>query len=286
MPSSIQMAVTRAGQPMTEAQAFKFIVDFVYERSRIRLHDGKEALIQSRLGKRMRLHGFDTLAQYCTFLQTGAPQEELTEVMDALTTNFTHFMREEGHFKFLVDVALPSMLVPGQKKFNIWSAASSSGEEAYSMAFYLMEHYAPSAGWQWGITASDISTKVLEQARRAVYPGERLHAIPEAWRRKYFQEGVGTWAGQYRVKKEVASRVNFKSVNLIENYEHDQKFQVIFCRNVMIYFNKETQCQLVSRLCSHLVPGGYICIGHSESLHGLELPLNCLKPSIYQLITS
>jgi chemotaxis protein methyltransferase CheR len=271
---------------MSEEEACKFVVDFVYDRSRIRLHDGKEALIRSRLSKRMRERGCETLAQYCEFLQTKATADELTHVMDALTTNFTNFLREEAHFKFMLDVALPSMLLPRQKQFNIWSAASSSGEEAYSMAFYLMEKYPEHAGWDWHITGSDISTRVLETARQAVYPMERVQTIPEPWLKKYLQKGTGKWEGYCRVRPELTNRVNFRQVNLIENYEHTQKFQIIFCRNVMIYFNRETQEQLVGQLCKHLVPGGYLLIGHSESLHGLNLPLNCLKPSIYQLITS
>ena len=271
---------------MTDEQACKFIVDFVYEQSRIRLHDGKEALIRSRLGKRMRALGHESLAQYCEYLKNCNDPAEFTQVLDTLTTNFTSFLREEEHFKFLVNQALPTLLMPGQKQFSVWSAACSSGEEPYSLGFYLSEFYPPVAGWQWDITASDISTKVLDAAQRAIYAVERVKNLPGEWLRRYFQVGVGEWAKHYRVKKQVTERVRFRQLNLTQSYEHDRKFQVIFCRNVMIYFNRETQQELVQRMCRHLVPGGYLLIGHSESLHGLGLPLNCLRPSVYQLITS
>jgi len=265
-----------------EAEACQYIIEFIYGRCGIRLHNGKEALIKARLRKRMRHHGFSGLAEYCDFLRADGDDDEFTLVVDALTTNFTNFLREEEHFKFLVDDALPTLLTAGQKKFHIWSAASSSGEEPYSIGFYLAEHYSMDAGWDWRITASDISTKVLDKARLGLYAEERVGSVPREWLRKYFQKGLGQWAGQFRVKQSIASRVAFRQINLIETYSHVQPFEVIFCRNVMIYFDRQTQEQLVRQLCRFLVPGGYLFIGHSESLNGLEVPVRCLRPSIYQ----
>ena len=271
-------------QTMTaEADACRYIIDLIYERTRIRLHDGKEALIVGRLGKRMRHHGFTTLAEYCDYLQTSADDEEFTLVTDALTTNHTNFMREADHFEFMVKYALPAVLAPGQKRFQIWSAASSPGEEAYTMAMFLSEHFPPSQGWDWRLTGSDISTKVLEKARLGIYDVDRVKTVPPEWLRRYFQKGEGKWDGHYRIKRDIAERVTFRQVNLIEDYSHAQPFEVIFCRNVMIYFDRQTQEQLVRRLCRFLVPGGHLLIGHSESLNGLNLPLRCVKPSIYQL---
>ena len=265
-----------------EAEACHYIADLIYDRCRIRLHDGKDALIKARLGKRIRKHGFPGLVEYCDFLRTRADEGELTNVVDALTTNFTNFLREADHFPFLVEQALPSLLREGKKKFHVWSAASSSGEEPYTLGFYLFEHYPPLAGWDWQITASDISTKVLDKARQAVYPEERVETVPREWVRKYFQRGTGAWEGHYRVKRSITERVTFRQINLVENYGHSQPFQVIFCRNVMIYFDRATQEQLVKQMCRFLVPAGYLFIGHSESLNGLDIPLRCLRPSIYQ----
>jgi chemotaxis protein methyltransferase CheR len=252
----------------------------IYERCRIRLHDGKEALIQSRLGKRIQELGLAGLRDYCGYLQTCEDEGEFTRLVDALTTNFTSFLREEGHFKFLVERALPPVLAKG--KIRIWSAASSSGEEPYSIAFYLADHFPAAEGWDWHITASDISTKVLATARQGVYADERLRALPREWLRQYFQKGVGKWTGHCRVKPAITERLSFEQINLTGGYDHAHPFQVIFCRNVMIYFDRPTQQDLVLKLCRHLVPGGHLIIGHSESLNGLKLPLRCLQPSIYQ----
>jgi chemotaxis protein methyltransferase CheR len=267
---------------VAEAEACQFIARLVYDRCRIRLHEGKDALIKARLGKRMRKHGFAGLPEYCDFLRTRGGEEEVTSVIDALATNFTNFLREADHFKFLIDQALPALLPKGRKKFRIWSAASSSGEEPYTIGFYLSEHYPPALGWDWWITASDISTKALEKARLAIYPAEHLDAVPRDWLHKYFQKGVGRWEGCCRVKPGITERVSFRQINLVEPYNHLQPFEVIFCRNVMIYFDRSTQEQLVQHLCRFLEPKGYLLIGHSESLNGLNIPLRCLRPSIYQ----
>jgi chemotaxis protein methyltransferase CheR len=268
--------------PAEDDEAYRYIADLVYDRCRIQLHRGKEALIKARLAKLMRRHGFAELTQYCDFLQSCAQEQEFTRVVDALTTNFTNFLREADHFEFLVSEALPSMLRPGRKQFRIWSAASSTGEEPYTIAFYLLERFPPVLGWDWRVTGSDISTRVLEKARLGIYSADRVGTVPLEWLRKYFQQGIGAWARHYRVKRGVAAQVVFQQINLIHDYAHPWPFEVIFCRNVMIYFDRPTQQRLVQRLCRSLVPHGYLIIGHSESLNGLRAPLRCLRPSIYQ----
>lgn len=278
---------SKRSSPMTaiknEESALNYIVTTVYDKCRIRLHDGKQSLIRARLAKRMRATGFETLTEYVEFLRTKASEEEWTKVVDALTTNYTQFLREQDHFEFLTKVAIPGMLSNGQRRFNVWSAASSTGEEPYTIGFYLNEHYPLSQGWNWSIAASDISTKVLAAAKKAIYAQDRIDTIPPEWRRKYLQIGQGEWAGHYRIKNFISERVHFRQINLIEPYDHSDPFEVIFCRNVMIYFDRQTQEALVQRLCKFLKPGGYLLIGHSESLNGLQLPLRCLKPSVYQL---
>jgi chemotaxis protein methyltransferase CheR len=265
-----------------DSEACRYITALIYQRCGIRLHDGKDALIKARLGKRMRHFGFTCLAEYCDFLQSDDHEEELERMTDALTTNFTSFLREEIHFKFMVDEALPALLSPGSTKIRVWSAASASGEEPYSIAFYLHDRYPAAEGWDWRITASDISTKVLEKGRQGIYAEERVQGLPREWLRQYFQKGVGQWAGSYRVKSSLSERVAFRQINLIEAYHHPQPFQIIFCRNVMIYFDRDTQERLVRQLCRFLSPQGYLLIGHSESLNGLDVPVRCVRPSIYQ----
>jgi chemotaxis protein methyltransferase CheR len=267
---------------MNEAEALNYVIDLVYDRCRIRLNEGKQHLIKARLGKRMRLHGLETLPKYCDFLQRDAGETELTEVVNCLTTNFTTFLREPDHFKFLTGEALPSLLPKGQQRFNIWSAACSSGEEPYSIAFYLSEFYPLAARWDWRILATDISTKALDKGRHAVYSADRLETLPSEWIRRYFQRGRNGAEGLYRVKPQLQERVTFRQLNLLGQYNFAESFAVIFCRNVMIYFDRPTQQQLVQRLAQFLAPQGYLLVGHSESLLGLNIPLRCLRPSVYQ----
>jgi chemotaxis protein methyltransferase CheR len=271
-----------ASLPHSETRACQYIIDLIYERSGIRLHEGKEALIRARLGKRVRHLGLTGLAQYCEYLQTQGSDEEFVRVVDALTTNFTSFLREESHFKYLVEEALPSLAPNATTKIRIWSAASSSGEEPYSIALYLAEHFPTAQGWDWHVTASDISVRILEAAQAGIYSEERVSSLPKEWLRGYFQKGVGEWAGHYRVKKNLSGRVQFSQINLIDSYSHPHLFQVIFCRNVMIYFDRPTQERLIQHLARFLVPKGILLIGHSESLNGLNVPLQCLAPSIYR----
>jgi chemotaxis protein methyltransferase CheR len=232
----------------------------------------------------MRFHGFNNLPEYCTFLRNEGGETETAQVLDALTTNFTQFLREEDHFKFLVKQAIPQVCGPGQKRFKIWSAACASGEEPYTMGFYLWEHFPPVAGWNWEIQATDISTKVLEKANRAIYPADRLSGLPSEWLRKYFQKGHNDWDGHFRVKQFIAERIKFQHLNLLSVYDFTDTFEVIFCRNVMIYFDRPTQEQVVKKLCQHLLPKGFLLVGHAESLTGLSTQLKCLRPSIYQKI--
>ena len=265
-----------------ETESYRYIINLVYDRCRVRLHDGKQALIRARLGKRMRLHGFATLADYCHFLKHQAEEGEITQVIDALTTNFTNFLREPDHLKFMVEQLGAKQGAAGAGPFHIWSAACATGEEPYSIAFYLSEAFPPAAGWDWRILASDVSTKAIDKAKAGIYPAERVAMLPREWLQRYFQRGLNDWKDFYRVKPRVAERVLFQQLNLLGTYDFSRAFDVIFCRNVMIYFDRPTQEQLVNRLCRYLAPGGHLLIGHSESLNGLSVPLRCLRPSIYQ----
>jgi chemotaxis protein methyltransferase CheR len=267
-----------------EQEGIDFVISLVYERTHIRLHQGKEPLIRARLGKRQRALGFNGLADYAQYLRDSGDEEEVTHAIDALTTNFTNFLREEEHFRFMVETALPELVGKVPCPLRIWSAACSTGEEPYSIAFYLEEHYPSSAGWDWRILATDVSTRALDKAKRAVFAEERIDPIPQAWQRKYLQRGFGPAKGLYRVKSSLCSRVVFRHENLLaEDSTGKDQYQVIFCRNVMIYFDRATQEKLVRHLCRFLVPKGYLLIGHSESLTGMALPLRCLRPSFYQL---
>lgn len=261
---------------------YDFIIALVYERSRIRLHDGKHALIRARLGKRMRWHGCESFAEYCDLLRHGANEDEIQQVVDALATNFTGFLREPDHFDFLLREGLPHVLRPDQRKFRVWSAACATGEEPYSIACHLADRYPPREGWDWEVVATDISTKALAAASAGMYPGDRVQCLPPEWLRQYFQRGQGRFEGQVRVKEWLRDRVRFEQINLLGEYRFDRPFEAVFCRNVMIYFDRATQEELVRRLARFLVPEGCLLTGHSESLTGLATGLRCLRPSVYR----
>lgn len=267
---------------LSEAKAFDYIISLIYDRTRIRLHDGKQHLIRSRLGKRMRAHGIESFEDYCHFLQTSADEDELVHVVDALTTNFTNFLREQDHFDFMVDRALPAVLPAGRNNFRVWSAACATGEEPYSIAFYLAERFPLTEGWNWDVLATDISTKALSKARAAIYRLERAQTLPKDWLKRYCQRGTGEYDGHFRIKSALTDRIEFKQLNLLGSLSIPTPFELIFCRNVMIYFDRPTQEQLVAQLARFLVPGGYLLIGHSESLNGLNVPFKCERPSIYR----
>jgi chemotaxis protein methyltransferase CheR len=254
----------------------------VYDKARIRLNRSKEALIRARLGKRMRAGGFETLPQYCDFLTSPQGADEVQHAIDALTTNFTQFLRDREHFEVTVNQALPKLLKPNQRQFRIWSAACATGEEPYTMALYLESRFPLAEGWDWRILATDISTRALDKAVSGVYPDDRLTDLSRDWLLKHFQRGFGEWKGHCRIKQHLRQRISFEHMNLLQAPEQPDAFEVIFCRNVMIYFDRPTQEQVIVRLTRSLRPGGYLFTGRSESLSGLALPLKCLRPSIYQ----
>jgi chemotaxis protein methyltransferase CheR len=189
-------------------------------------------------------------------------------------------LREPAHFEFLCNHIVPELA--GRDRMRIWCAASSTGEEPYTLAFSLLEALPAGSRAQVEIVASDISTRVLETAQRAVYPAERLQGVPLALQSKYFLRGEGASKGFYKVKPEVRKLVQFRRVNLVEAYPDMEPFPVIFCRNVMIYFDKPTQERVVNRLSHYLEPGGHLFIGHSESLMGTDQPLDYVRPAVYR----
>lgn len=267
-----------------DADACRFIREFMYRRCGIKLHEGKEPFLRARLGKVMRSLGMASLAEYVQFLRTRADEGHFSQMVDALTTNYSYFLRESEHFEFMVQDALPQVLGPGCRRFRVWSAAAASGEEPYTIALFLAEHYPRISGWDWQVTASDISSRALATARRGIYPLDRVAQVPPDWLRRHFQKGAGRWTGHVRVKLDLAQHVTFQRINLMGHYAHPHPFEIVFCRNMMIYLDRSAQEELIARLCRFIVPGGYLLIGHSESLNGLQAPLRCVRPSIYRRV--
>jgi chemotaxis protein methyltransferase CheR len=241
------------------------------------LKDGKQGLVIARLGKELRRHGFSTFQQYCRHVEADPHGEAMAELANALTTNFTSFLREPAHFDFLKTNFVAGLL---DKSVEIWTAACSTGEEPYSILFTLLEAMGPNASVR--ILATDLSTRALRAASAAVYEADRVEGLPSGWPQKYFLRGNGKWQGFYRVKPEFRERVQFQRFNLISSQLPAKKFPAVFCRNVAIYFDKPTQAAVVKRLASALIPGGYIFIGHSESLAGVDHNLEYVRPALYR----
>jgi chemotaxis protein methyltransferase CheR len=272
---------------MIAAAEYDFIRRLVYDRSRINLGPDKVELVCSRLRKRARALRLEGLEAYIELLRSPAGDEEMTGLMDAISTNVTHFFREPDHFDFLRSTVLPEWEAARTRKpadvFRAWSAACSSGEEPYTLAITLAEHFKNQPDRNWRIAASDISTQMLGRAEEAIYPQERVKLPEPAWLRRYFQRGVAPYEGTYRVKPDLRRHVSFHHVNLFQSsYEFTDTFDVIFCRNVMIYFDRKTQELLVLRLRDQLTRGGYLIVGHAESLIGIDHALTNVRPSIYR----
>jgi chemotaxis protein methyltransferase CheR len=271
--------------PLISEPDYEFIRALVYKQSRIHLGHDKKGLVTSRLAKRLRQLRLDNYSEYCQLLRSPAGTEELSFLIDRISTNHTHFFREARHFEFLSDTVLPAWQKNPSGRgeaLRLWSAASSSGEEPYSIAIHLAEHLAPATSGAWQIEASDISTRVLEVARQGIYAEERVAGVSPDCLRRYFQKGVQNWKGQFRVKQELRDRVRFHHLNLLEPaYPFIKPFHVIFCRNVMIYFDRSTQTDLVGHLSDILIPGGYLMVGHSESLSGIKHSLRLIQPAVY-----
>jgi len=258
---------------------FRQVQEFARRTFGLDIKNGKEALVSARLSRRMRAIGVKEVRQYLSLVRGDTTGQELLHLVDALTTNFTSFRREAAHFEILKTSIVDEL--PHTAEIRIWSAGCSSGEEPYSILFELLEKLGPNSSLRIKILASDISGRVLEQAKRAVYPLEQLKEMPATWRR-YLEKGSGEWAGNFRIASAWRNLVAFRRINLMEPLGQTAQFHVIFCRNVMIYFDRPTQEDLVRRLAECLVPGGWLLIGHSEGLSGLRSGLKYVQPATYR----
>jgi chemotaxis protein methyltransferase CheR len=264
---------------------FEKISRLVYEKCGINLHEGKKELVSSRLGKRLREGNFKSFADYYRYVTTEEGTDELVRMIDSISTNLTYFFREESHFQKMRTIFTNRMSKAGPRsrflKSRIWSAGCSTGEEPYSLAITVKES---TEGWPLDvkILATDISTSVLKTASGGVYSEEKFKNISPAIVKKYFQYGCGKWAGSYRIKKDIRNMVKFVRFNLMEPPSSNNLFDIIFCRNVMIYFDKPTQSVLVNKFYDCLEKDGYFFIGHSESLAGLDHKFKYVEPSVYR----
>lgn len=255
---------------------------FIFDIAGISMSDSKKALVSGRLAKRLQHFGLPSYDAYFRLLTDGRHKDEVQLAVDLLTTNETYFFREARHFDLLRDAAeaaRPSLRA--NAPFRVWSAACSSGEEPYSIAMVLADVLGTAP---WEITASDISTRVLQRARTGHYPMERATHVPQDYLRRYCLKGIRDQLGTLLVDRNLRERVQFRQVNLNTPLPGDLgMYDIIFLRNVMIYFNGDTKRQVVTRLLGRIKPGGHLFIGHSESLQDLGDMLRPVVPSVYRL---
>jgi len=257
-------------------QEFAQFQKFIFESAGITLSPAKKALVSGRLARRLDLHNSGSYGDYFRLLSSGKVPQEVQMAIDLLTTNETYFFREQKHFDFLRQKV---RTFPISQPLRIWSAAGSTGEEAYSIAMLLED---VRGTYPWEVMASDISARVLQRARAGHYPMERARHVSQDYLRRFCLKGEGEQDGTMLVEKSLRNKVKFLQVNLNEPLPNIGAFDVVFLRNVLIYFNAETKRRVVERVLSVLQPGGWLLIGHSESLHGVNDAVHTVAPSIYR----
>jgi chemotaxis protein methyltransferase CheR len=265
---------------------FKAFSQLVRAKAGINLHEGKRELVRARLSRRVRECNFLTFRDYYDYVVSDETGDELIQVLDSISTNLTNFFREPKHFSFMNEKMLPDLVAERQKKgpkrIRIWSAGCSTGEEPYSIAMTVLDFSQRMVDWDFKILATDISTRVLRSAWEGEYRADRMRDVPVARLRKYFTKGMGNRNGWFRVRDDIRQLVIFRRFNLMEPFPFKHPLDLIFCRNVMIYFDKATQARLVKKFHGALNAGGYLFIGHSESLTGVDHGFKYVQPTVYR----
>ena len=260
---------------------FQHLSSLVRQRFGLVLEPSKEQMVTARLGKRLRELNYSSFSDYYRHVTSDASGAALKDMVDALTTKFTSFFREPEHFDLLRRVATE----PGHTgPMRVWSAACATGEEPYSIAITLLETLGHPPARDIEILASDVSNRALQRAAEGLYQAEQVATVSKPLVRKYFLKGEGKWSGWFRVKPEVRKLIEFRQVNLMDALPSLPPFSVIFCRNVMIYFDREGQESVVNRLAPFIEPNGHLFIGHAEGLAGVRHPLRYIQPAVYKHI--
>lgn len=269
-------------------KVFQQFSAFIYDQVGIQLPPSKKTMLEARLQKRLKTHDIATFEEYGEFVfSPQGLQSELVHLIDVVTTNKTDFFREPGHFDFLTQTALPAILNKRDKSpahpVRIWSAGCSSGEEPYTLAMVVADYAAEQHGCRFSILASDISTRILETARKAIYPEERTDDIATHIKKRYLLRSRDRQRGLIRICPELRAMITFKRINFMDNdFGLSEKMDIIFCRNVVIYFDKETQQNLMQKFHRQLRPGGYLFLGHSETLNGIDVDFKAVGSTVYQ----
>lgn len=261
----------------------------IYDVAGIQLGTDRQVMLESRINRRLKSLDLTNYAEYCSYLfGIHGQREEIVHLIDVVTTNKTDFFREPAHFTYLMQKALPDMIAHNDsgRPLLIWSAGCSTGEEPYTLAMLLSEYAEQHPGFQFRLLATDISTSVLAKAQNAVFTGQVAAPIPVDLQQKYLMRSRNRGSDLVRIVPELRRLVEFRRLNFMEkDYDVQERASAIFCRNVLIYFDRQTQQRILQRLTHHLNPRGYMFVGHSESLHDMRLPLTAVAPALYRKVS-
>jgi chemotaxis protein methyltransferase CheR len=262
---------------------FHRLARFIESELGIRMPDNKRVMLESRLQKRIRHFRMSGFKEYVDFVFSEEGQRsELLNMIDAVTTNKTDFFREADHFDYLLESILPAWTRANSGPMAFWSAGCSTGEEPYTLAMVLEEYRSANKGFDYRIFASDLSTQVLDKAKAAIYEEEKAQPIPMSYKKKYLLRSRDQSQALVRVKPELRAKVSFARINFMDDrYPVEGSFDVVFCRNVIIYFERKVQEEILRKLCGHLRQGGWLILGHSETLTGMDMPLKGVAPTVY-----
>ncbi len=278
------MQTLYAGTRDLSPASFARLAKYITEELGIKMPDSKLPMVQSRLLRRVRELGLDSLEEYGEYFFASAHDQEREQFINAITTNKTDFFREPGHFAFLTGVALPLLARAAGRpawRLKAWCAGCSSGEEPYTLAMVLNEYALHRPGFDFAVLGTDISTRVLEQARSGIYPESHIAPVPAGLRRKYLWRSRNSSETLVRIVPDLRRKVTFDHLNFMDqDYRIKDIFDIVFFRNVMIYFDRPTQQAVVRKICRNLAAGGYLFVGHSESLAGLDVPVKQVQAAI------
>lgn len=282
-------AVNYFESPELSESQFHKIADFIQTNVGIKMPEQKKLMVQSRLQSRLKALNLTNFDEYVEKVFEGGEKsdEEIALMINVITTNLTNFFREKPHFEFMTEKAIPNLISGGNKNIEIWSAGCSTGEEPYTLAIEMSEFIRKNPGKisDFSVLATDISSRVLDKAQDAVYPMESIDTLSYELKKKYFLKSKGDKKPLVRLKPEIRQKVHFQRLNFMDsNYPVQNEKHIIFCRNVLIYFEKQTQEAVIRKLVSHLVPGGYLFLGHSETIFGMDLPLKTVAPTVFKKI--
>lgn len=268
-------------------EEFNKLSDFITTNYGIKMPPAKRVMLQSRLHKRLRELNITSYKDYSEYIFSKKGSEEIINMIDVVSTNKTDFFREPRHFEFLTETILPEYVARNEKgrKIKAWSAGCSSGEEVYTLSFVINEFLAQNPGYDYSILGSDISTRILKKATDGIYDEKKVEPVPIEFKKKYLLRSKDRDKKLVRIIPALRNKTKFIRLNFMDDhYNIDEEFDLIFCRNVLIYLDRDTQENVINKLCKKLKKGGYFFLGHSESINGLKVPLVQLKPTIFMKI--